>query len=451
MANLVFKFSWDHRPFPYNSAQGKRQFMLPFASGIPNLAPNFSQVQGTAAVSQGGTGATTALDARNNLGAAEKGVNSDITELKGLTKAIAISQGGTGATTPSDARTNLGLGSAATRNVGTTAGNLIEVGSFGIGGVGQTFERKMITGVNLDSVVSYVLLFPYSVSSSPNRNMFGELVFSRGDSGSANQHSRTLVSIQQAYDRVTARLISIGVTTHISGMAVVKYQNVNYVAIRRKASSSTSAFRYFSGISNITSDNYLVTVHTDDVVIVSEIPVVIEQLRTSANTSVDSNGFIKAASPVVKLFNDHIELNNDAKKQPIEFKRIDVGDYLLEGSLGFAQEGWYIEVPKDANGNTIVAVVYDTLENGDISIKTYKRKFDFELAAVVADHENPMDIPEGRWIDIRLHEEPEPEPEVEETLTETPVDFQPTNLSQAVAAAMNGVEPPEISDTDETL
>ncbi|HCW6521562.1 phage tail protein, partial [Acinetobacter baumannii] len=40
-----------------------------------------------------------------------------------------------------------------------------------------------------------------------------------------------------------------------------------------------------------------------------------------------------------------------------------------------------------------------------ISIKTYKRKFDFELAAVVADHENPMDIPEGRWIDIRLHEE----------------------------------------------
>ncbi|WCE62299.1 hypothetical protein PL331_07385 [Acinetobacter baumannii] len=59
----------------------------------------------------------------------------------------------------------------------------------------------------------------------------------------------------------------------------------------------------------------------------------------------------------------------------------------------------------------------------------------------MADHENPMDIPEGRWIDIRLHEEPEPEPEVEETLTETPVDFQPTNLSQAVAAAMNGVEP----------
>ena len=126
-----------------------------------------------------------------------------------------------------------------------------------------------------------------------------------------------------------------------------------------------------------------------------------------------------------------------------------MGNYLLKGSLGFAQEGWYIEVPKDANGNTVVAVEYSTLDNGDLSIQTFKRKFDIEKAAIVADHDNPLDIPEGRWIDIRLHEEPEPVPE--EILSETPVEFQPTNLSQAVAAAMNGVEPPEISDTDETL
>ncbi|MHC3104356.1 phage tail fiber protein, partial [Acinetobacter nosocomialis] len=36
------------------------------------------------------------------------------------------------------------------------------------------------------------------------------------------------------------------------------------------------------------------------------------QFLTSANTTVDANGFIKSASPVVKLFADKIELNEEA-------------------------------------------------------------------------------------------------------------------------------------------
>ncbi|EMP8702897.1 pyocin knob domain-containing protein [Acinetobacter baumannii] len=128
------------------------------------------------------------------------------------------------------------------------------------------------------------------------------------------------------------------------------------------------------------------------------------ELRTTANTTVDANGFIKSASPIVKLFADSIELNDDAKKQPITFEKLGVGDYLIKGSLGFAQEGWYIEMPKDANGNVVVAVAYQQLENNDISVKTYKKKFDIETASIVPDLNNPVDIPEGRNIDIRLHE-----------------------------------------------
>ncbi|MCF8599486.1 tail fiber domain-containing protein [Klebsiella sp. 2019SCSN059] len=49
-----------------------------------------------------------------------------------------ISNGGTGATTAGDARNNLGLRTAAVRDVGESSGNVMEVGAFGIGGVGKS-------------------------------------------------------------------------------------------------------------------------------------------------------------------------------------------------------------------------------------------------------------------------------------------------------------------------
>ncbi|MCU2334696.1 hypothetical protein N8Q20_23880, partial [Enterobacter hormaechei subsp. steigerwaltii] len=52
---------------------------------------------------------------------------------KGSNGAIPIAQGGTGATTAADARSNLGLGSSATKDVGTAAGNIMQVGGFGVG------------------------------------------------------------------------------------------------------------------------------------------------------------------------------------------------------------------------------------------------------------------------------------------------------------------------------
>lgn len=135
-------------------------------------------------------------------------------------------------------------------------------------------------------------------------------------------------------------------------------------------------------------------------------------VRTGLNTTVDGNGFIKAASPIVQLFADKIELNDEAKLQNNEFEKLGVGDYLIKGSSGFAQDGWYIETPKDANGNVLFSVIYTTLENGDISVKTYKKKFDFETVSIAADLDNPVDITENRWIDLRLQELPKPEIEV---------------------------------------
>ncbi|MGQ1613555.1 phage tail fiber protein [Acinetobacter baumannii] len=330
MANLVFKYSWDHRPFPYNSAQGKRQFMLPFASGIPNLTPDWTQVQGLGNAAQGTL--TTAKD-------------------------------------------------------DSTTGRVLRVGDFGLG------DNLPLSAADLPLAAGEATVLC--------RRVVGNSAAAHGLPSGTFAMSTFAVSPTNSY-------------------AIFYPQNVHhdiYCGNLNINSGSSTVKRFF-------------------------------KLLSTANTTTDGNGFVKSASPIVKLFAESIELNDSAKKQPVEFEKINVGNYLLKGSLGFAQEGWYIEVPKDANGNTVVAVEYSTLDNGDLSIQTFKRKFDIEKAAIVADHENPMDIPEDRWIDIRLHEEPEPV--LDEILSETPVDFQPTNLSQAVAAAMNGVEPPEISDTDAT-
>lgn len=130
-------------------------------------------------------------------------------------------------------------------------------------------------------------------------------------------------------------------------------------------------------------------------------------LRTSSNTTVDANGFLKNASPVVKLFADKIELNEEAAEQPLSFEKLDVGHYLVKGSSGFAKEGWWIEIPTDTHGNKICAVEYQTLENGDLEIKTFKKKLNDE-GDIVANLDAPIDIPnnangEPRWIDIRLN------------------------------------------------
>ena len=128
---------------------------------------------------------------------------------------------------------------------------------------------------------------------------------------------------------------------------------------------------------------------------------------TKANTQTDANGFIKSASPIVRLFADSIESNDEAAQQDITFEKLGVGDYLIKGSLGFAQEGWRIETPKDVNGNVLVAAIYKQLANNDISVKTYAKMFDEETGDIVANTAKPRDIPSTRWIDLRLQELPQ--------------------------------------------
>lgn len=131
-----------------------------------------------------------------------------------------------------------------------------------------------------------------------------------------------------------------------------------------------------------------------------------EMVYTTGNTNKGTNGALSAKSPVTHLYHDRIEhTGDDLELHPIKFIKNGVGDYTLKNTTGFAQEGWYIIIPQDANGNQLVAVEYED-NDGEINIRTYKRKFDFEQAKIVADYDHPLDIPETRWIDLRFNEDP---------------------------------------------
>lgn len=143
-------------------------------------------------------------------------------------------------------------------------------------------------------------------------------------------------------------------------------------------------------------------------------PVAEDKIYSGYNVTVDANGFLKAASPIARLSGapdkmaddylggftlaGYVAVNSEA--DGVSAERVSVGVYRVTGSLGFAEEGWNIEVPQDVNGNRLCFVESSTGKDGTIYVKVSKRRFDIDTAAIVAG--DPMDIPDGRWIDLRL-------------------------------------------------
>ena len=103
---------------------------------IPTLA-----LTNDLAVVDGGTGASTAANARTNLSAASSGANSDITSITGLTTALTVAQGGTGVATLTANNVVLGNGTSAVQFVapGSSGNVLVSNGTtWTSGGAGVT-------------------------------------------------------------------------------------------------------------------------------------------------------------------------------------------------------------------------------------------------------------------------------------------------------------------------
>lgn len=80
-------------------------------------------------------------------------------------------------------------------------------------------------------------------------------------------------------------------------------------------------------------------------------------LWSTANTTVDAKGFIRAASPIVQL-------SDTGHTEPVEplgavFAKQATGQYRLSNVGPLASTGWSMEVPRDINGNRQVFVELD--------------------------------------------------------------------------------------------
>lgn len=150
--------------------------------------------------------------------------------------------------------------------------------------------------------------------------------------------------------------------------------------------------------------------------------------RDIAGITIDGNGFVKKASPIAKLiaeipskedsfFWTGVEtvggyVGCNAEAQGVFAVKTGLGKYTIKGSLGWNTEGWKFELPRDDNGNMLCFVESDwNEEEKELNIQVFTRKFDINTGNIIAGE--PMEIPQGRWIDLRL-EMPKVEiPEVE--------------------------------------
>ncbi|MCY9801302.1 phage tail fiber protein [Citrobacter braakii] len=152
------------------------------------------------------------------------------------------------------------------------------------------------------------------------------------------------------------------------------------------------------------------------------IPLAVNRGGTGATTAaealpnlgmtVDTNGFVKKASPIVKLKGDGTAEFN-AESEGVTVERISTGEYKVSGVLGFNSDpvwggisGGYV-LPQNGNGLPLLWLDYDVAEDGDLIIRTYHREH-VNIPEYAQNHieglkdGDPVDIPAGRWVDLRV-------------------------------------------------
>ncbi|HIF2885248.1 TPA: phage tail protein [Salmonella enterica] len=255
------------------------------------------------------------------------------------------------------------LGSAASKNTGLNSGDIMTVGSFGIGAKDGAYAFEV--------------------------NDFGAVQVAMSGSGLRTyRNNGFLGDVDQSIAQYSPT-IWVGTGDTWASLSL-PYSPEGKIAV---ASGSESAGR-----------------------------MVVRLLWDNSNTVVDGNGFIKQASPVVRIFSDGGYETND-ESEGVVVTRIQTGEYLIEGCTGLnADAAWGgidggFEIPVDRNKQPRIWLDYKVNADGSILVRTFHRvhpsappfaqnrigntDISGMFTETVADGE-PVDIPADSFVSVRV-------------------------------------------------
>lgn len=290
-------------------------------------------------------------------------------DASGTIKPLPVNRGGTGAIDASGARAKLELGSSATKNVGSNSGDVVTSGST------QPIYRTTLPAVGYNDLGDY----GYKATSTLSPD-------------SVAKTTTTLVQTSEW---------TLGVSYGIYNSSDNSPENAAHLLIMTDGGGYTRRYYFYNN---------------GDIVGPSG------KFYSEKNTTVDANGFIKSASPVVKVYaNGRYETNDES--DGVSVSRQAIGEYLITGCIGLnADASWGgsdggFEIPVDRNKQPRLWLDYEVNADGSILMKTYHRVHstapDFAQNRIGVMDENgcftetvkdgdPVDIPSDTFVSVRL-------------------------------------------------
>ncbi|EGA9864929.1 phage tail protein [Salmonella enterica] len=244
----------------------------------------------------------------------------------------------------------------------------------------------------------------------------GVLPLEKGGSGYSTREGLRQASIMNGVEGTYGSINNL--LTNFNNYA----KNGGCFSFRDADTTATSTYAFSASILSRTSDTYSIcsVSHSNGNLRVSGGLVnggiattnYINDIWGSINTTVDSNGFIKKASPVVIIYHDgSYETNHESEGCVVE--RISVGEYLITGCVGLNSDAAWggidggFEIPVDRNKQSRIWLDYKVNADGSVLVKTYHRTYPQSPEFARNEIDNlksgePIDIPSDSFVSVRV-------------------------------------------------